>query len=484
MSIFESGPLITPRSIHKDQWHLLYYLLAAFDLITILASILLNHTLLDIHGTSLTLNQEWVQRFGRYEELADAAAKVNAPGNDVFDSRDVKGESARLEQGLAAFRKIMAELKEEIESVPNPSQRTELQSDLQSMELAMSSMVAEANLIFSHFRNGDSAKAGSRMATMDKKYAVIHRQMSKIRADLQTFQKNDLTEQKDKAASLGKFEYAFATLVVLIICLVTFYGHEMSGRILKARKLIDAQQAQIQISAKMSALGEMAGGIAHEINNPLAIIKMQAEQLRELSEADELDQAQLIESATVIERTSVRVAKIVKGLRTFARDGRGDPYTEESISSILEDTLALCGEKMANLHISLQTSIPEKTARIECRATEISQVLLNLISNSVDAIRNTQDAWIKVAITDFPHQVQISVTDSGHGISLDIRDKITQPFFTTKEVGKGTGLGLSIAKGIIESHHGTLHLDTASTNTRFIVQLPKKQGIVAPKAAA
>ena len=110
---------------------------------------------------------------------------------------------------------------------------------------------------------------------------------------------------------------------------------------------------------------------------------------------------------------------------------------------------------------------------MNCRSTQIEQVLLNLLSNSYDAIVNTPGPWILIVVKSNGQTAEISVTDSGKGIAPEIVSKIMQPFYTTKEVGKGTGLGLSISLGIIKSHHGEFYYDQNSKNTRFVIQLPK-----------
>ncbi|MBY0315470.1 MAG: GHKL domain-containing protein [Bdellovibrionales bacterium] len=123
--------------------------------------------------------------------------------------------------------------------------------------------------------------------------------------------------------------------------------------------------------------------------------------------------------------------------------------------------------------------------KIQCRSVEISQVFLNLLDNAFDAIHQLEEKWVRVELRDLDESIEMSFTDSGWGIPECLKDKIMQPFFTTKEVGKGTGLGLSIAHGIIEAHQGQLFLDSTSTHTRFAVRLPKQQGsLSAPSAAA
>jgi signal transduction histidine kinase len=101
--------------------------------------------------------------------------------------------------------------------------------------------------------------------------------------------------------------------------------------------------------------------------------------------------------------------------------------------------------------------------------------LLNLLNNAHDAVEKVPDRWIRISAADLGKDVEIRVADSGPGISPGLRERIFQPFFTTKDVGKGTGLGLSVAKGIIESHAGWLGLNPSPEETCFVIQLPKSQ---------
>lgn len=114
---------------------------------------------------------------------------------------------------------------------------------------------------------------------------------------------------------------------------------------------------------------------------------------------------------------------------------------------------------------------------IECRAVQISQIVINLINNGVDAIENLGEKWVGVEIVDLEDQVEILVIDAGNGIPETLIQKIMQPFFTTKAIGKGTGLGLSIARGIAESHSpsGYFGIHRDRPNTTFYLRLPKKQ---------
>jgi len=247
-------------------------------------------------------------------------------------------------------------------------------------------------------------------------------------------------------------------------------------------------EAKLITAAKMAALGEMAGGIAHEINTPLSTVRMVAEQIEELVQDAVPDVKMIMDKSRVISNTVQRISAIILGLRTFSRDGSNDRLDWAPVHRVVSDTIALCGEKIKYNSITLDTSGIAADLHLHCRPVQISQVLLNLISNACDAIAERDERWVKVSAERKNGSIFISVTDSGAGISEKVREKLFQPFFTTKEIGKGTGLGLSISRGILEAHHGNLSIDATCPNTRFVIQIPEGAAPVAsvplaPKAA-
>ena len=240
-------------------------------------------------------------------------------------------------------------------------------------------------------------------------------------------------------------------------------------------------QEMLFTSAKLSALGEMSGGVAHEINNPIAIIISKARLLQRRILADNVNKEQIAADLKKIEDTGNRIARIVKGLRTFTRKGENDPLEMASLQQIINETIDLCAERFKLHSVELRLAdIPAAT--LQCRPIEISQIILNLLNNAHDAIENLEERWIEIGATVTNETVRIAVTDSGHGIAPEVVSKIMEPFFTTKGIGRGTGLGLSISSGIAKSHHGELFYDPSSANTRFILQLPLNQFVQLDKA--
>jgi PAS domain S-box-containing protein len=240
-----------------------------------------------------------------------------------------------------------------------------------------------------------------------------------------------------------------------------------------AQQELAEKNAQLIHSMKMSALGEMAGGIAHEINNPLAIIHGKSRQLQILAQKNQLTPELVTESAELIQSTVSRISKIVKGLRGLAREDSNDPFEKSNLADLIEVTLSLCREKFRNYFIELKVAPIPEGLFIHERGTQLSQVFLNLLNNAFDAVQQADQKWVSLTFRQ-PQQdeIEIVVSDSGPGVSAELRSRIMLPFFTTKPTGSGTGLGLSISRTIAETHGGTIYLDEREAHTSFVVRLP------------
>jgi C4-dicarboxylate-specific signal transduction histidine kinase len=230
--------------------------------------------------------------------------------------------------------------------------------------------------------------------------------------------------------------------------------------------------AEASKNSKFAALGQMSSGIAHEINNPLTIIKGLTFMITKLADTDQ--KQKIKEHSQRIEDTVDRISKIIKSLRAYARDEAQDPLKKESVNSIINSTLDLCSEKFKNYGITLDVFLPQNDIFINARSFQISQIIINLLNNASDEIINLDTKWIQIqAKTTGQGSIEISVENSGPKIPKEIADKLFVPFFTTKEVGKGTGLGLIISQSLAKSHNGDLKLDLSGSYTKFILVLPE-----------
>lgn len=237
-------------------------------------------------------------------------------------------------------------------------------------------------------------------------------------------------------------------------------------------KMVESQRASMLHSSKMSALGEMAAGISHEINNPLAIItgismvlELQLETNRTLSY--EIAKPQL----TKIQKTIDRIAKIIQGLRTFAHESPIGDKSIISISEVVNDTLPLCQERFRIHNVTIETTC-DSDLLVLGQANQISQILLNLMNNSFDALVDMPTKRIEIHAYKSNNSIFVTVTDSGNKIPPHIVGRLMEPFFTTKQVGKGTGLGLSISLGIAQAHGGTLYYNASHPKNQFVLQFP------------
>jgi signal transduction histidine kinase len=236
------------------------------------------------------------------------------------------------------------------------------------------------------------------------------------------------------------------------------------------RALAESRQASIQ-AAKMAALGEMSANLAHEVNNPLTAIRLRAQQLTVLSAHGRLDAQAVLKTAEEIDGTVGRIGRIVAALRFFARQGDEDPLRPENLLSIVNDTVQLCAHRFHTQQIILKVEAIPADLYIDCRGTQIAQVLLNLLANAYDAVAQLPIRRVRVATEVANGEVQIAIIDNGAGVPAELVSRIMEPFFTTKEIGKGTGLGLSLSSGIAAAHGGCLTYDRTDSETRFVLTL-------------
>jgi len=236
---------------------------------------------------------------------------------------------------------------------------------------------------------------------------------------------------------------------------------------------LNSARAQSLESQKLAAIGLMAGNIAHEIGNPMAIIDGRNDALNEMCQSGSIDLKKVKKITERINSMTERVFKIMESLKNVSRNADASGIESVPLVEIIEESVTLCRHKFENNEIKLDlTPIPTHLT-LDCNRVEISQVFVNLINNAEHAVRDLSVKWVRIEIVDQEDIIEVMLTDSGKGIPKSMRDSIFDTFFTTKSFGVGTGLGLSTCKRIIEKHHGTIKVDPRCRNTRFVITLPK-----------
>jgi signal transduction histidine kinase len=239
-------------------------------------------------------------------------------------------------------------------------------------------------------------------------------------------------------------------------------------------------QAQLEVEQllrekRIEALSHMAGGLAHEISNPLAIIHGRASDLMNRAVNDSpLSNREVHKACENILKTSDRAIRILRGLRGFAREAGKDPMEFASIDRIAEECMELQQARFAVNNIKVTLALESGIPLFLCREVQVGQILTNLLSNAFDSIVQSEsvDRWVTIGAQFCDNEIHIAVTDSGPGIEEHFKAHLMKPFFTTKELGLGMGVGLSLSRAIAQDHGGSLILRPDTKHTCFCLTLP------------
>lgn len=239
------------------------------------------------------------------------------------------------------------------------------------------------------------------------------------------------------------------------------------------QKKYEDQLLMSQQQAKLASIGQLAAGVGHEINNPLAIIKGYLSVVEEELRQSEKDIPRVYEMLKKIDIASNRITKIVQGLRTFSRSDTNQ-LADFCLKEAVEESFNLFNEiytkQGINLSLELKT---QNKLQVYGNKGRIEQVIVNLLSNAKDATENNEERKISLTLSEGNGFAHFAIEDNGQGIPDSIVNKIFDPFFSTKDVNKGSGIGLSIASSIVKEHHGEMTVNSKLNHgTIFLVTLP------------
>lgn len=244
------------------------------------------------------------------------------------------------------------------------------------------------------------------------------------------------------------------------------------GELVNTRKQLEQQKAIADYSAKLASLGEVAGGVAHEINNPLAIVKL----VVEVMEQKILDLGPIGEGLKPynlrLKDSAQRIAKIVEGLLTLTQRPNDEFVGRVLLNEVLDQSLTLVRHQLAEKRIELQCQV-DSGILVLAHQVQLGQVFLNLIRNSISAVETTEEKRIQILVRTFDQKVEVLISDTGIGIPISFKDKLFQPFQTFKPIGEGAGLGLSISRAFMQKAGGDLVIESLSSPTTFKLTLKK-----------
>ena len=246
-------------------------------------------------------------------------------------------------------------------------------------------------------------------------------------------------------------------------------------KILKKEKMLDKQEAIMLQSIRMASLGEMAGSIAHQINNPLAIISGNIRRLQYLVEEKNLDPKLAKTICIKMNHQIERVGQIIQGLLLFSKEDSRQGEEEFTMDQLFSAVKNIINEKMIfhKIAFNIELNKEMKNQVLIGSLHRVTHVIINLLDNAIEATKDVKDKKIKVKSYLKNNHIRIEIIDNGIGVSEENEDKIFIPFFSTKKCGQGVGLGLSIANSIMEEHNGTLSYEKSPLQTKFRVELPK-----------
>lgn len=263
---------------------------------------------------------------------------------------------------------------------------------------------------------------------------------------------------------------AYATMRAMSVVIIWLVMTIHFSYFIRGRKKLEEQLIS---SAKMVAMGRVAAGIAHEVNNPLQTIVYNAEKLQAAAESGTVDIKKVGESAAQINNVAMRIATIVKSLLALSRDASTYSTSEVELNEVVSSALDFCRSRFEGQNIKIDFNHDlDLHLRVNGRGPQLSEVVLNVLNNAFDAVHEDGEKWIKIELRKNKDLGEIAISNGGRVIDPRFHSRIFDPFFTTKPVGLGTGLGLSICQNILASHSGTIALDTSCPCTCFVIQLP------------
>ena len=472
----------------RHQWHLLYYALAAFNILTIGFTLRLNHQMQEAFSRSVEVSSAWERRLRDYADLINTAQAVQMRCNNVFVSSDVGRQRDEMRQAYNNFRNsLRAKRGEAITAVESVESR-KLIEEFDKLRAAVEGMVATAEEFFDRFPTDKPEDAARRLVNVNRQYASIMAVLADLRLKVGGIQARIFDQQLDEFTRLRRMEFIVAGLVVVMLVSTVIYGGRITARMNADAEALDRAQHELVDTARRAGMAEIATGVLHNVGNVLNSVNVSASLVAEAVRKSKIgniervakllsdheaqlgefmandpkgkqvpaflrtlaghlqeEQARMLKELDSLGQSVEHVKTIIAMQQNYAKVT--GIHETMAVVDVVEDALRLNAISFTRHEIRVKREFEAKpTATLERH--KVMQILVNLLTNAKHALDKPEvkdkTLTVRVALNG-NETVRISVVDTGSGISPESMARLFQHGFTTKPQGHGFGL-----------HHGAL----------------------------